>query len=154
MLSATFTAERAFFVENNSYTGCLNSIGAAPEFVPGTSGTTATARGFYALGFSALPAVLILPGGGSGGTPESCTDVQGETYYLAARQGQDNQASRLSRAALNGTTLPTQVPAGGQSFTVAVAGYISQDTSKNTDTDCDRWVINQAQQVINQRSGL
>ncbi len=160
LLASVYTAEKGFFVEANGYTGCLSAIGVSPELTgPGTGINV----GYYALGFDSTPAILASSAAGLVASPPqgSLCDVaageQGITHWLAAKNAATPAAvSTITRSALavTGITLGVTNTAGSETFNVAAAGFVSQDSSKNTDTQCDHWTVNERNQMVNSRVGI
>ncbi len=130
-LSGLYTAEKAFYAEYGSYHSALGTIGFS---VDGN-------RRFYAVGFPAATGVA-LPNGVTnqftlcGGVQQAAAD----SHFCAS--------SNVARAT-NAVTAGITPPAGGQTFTAASEGLIT-DSGNTVDT----WTMDQTRQLLNTINGI
>src|SRR5690606_19530797 len=142
----------SFAVENSSYTGCLSSIGVAPE----------GAKRYYSIGFRTAPnAVTCGPTGGltclcfsygmvgtalACNTGSTCTDTDNSTIFRAN--------STVASGAAVPTTVAiarTNVPATGVSQSACAVG------AGGNVSGCvryDYWPINEAKNLANTQAGI
>jgi len=149
-LAAVYTAEKAFYTEQSSYTGCLRMIGYAPE----------GARRFYAVGFDETPPATNC-GPTPGTAPQSClviswdptapagtvcTHVDGATFFAAnagvggAAAGGGNIAAAANITNVAQSTF--RVGAGGRISTSSPGGAL------------DEWTMNDVKSLINTVPGI
>lgn len=161
-LASAYSAEKSFFIEYSSYTGCLGAAGYAPEL--GTTAATATRR-YYAIGFSSSVALASSGCGPTGllacngtswnnGAP-TCTGGDGTNYGgspIAVDNGSfwtANSSAASSVSAAGQSNLPsgsTGVAVATGTFTIGAAGFIKTSASP---ANFDQWTINEGK-VVNQ----
>lgn len=158
-LASLYTAERAFSIENSSFTACLRQIGVDVEGRPNPptfQGTFANgnANTFYTFGFqdAVSTANNCGPAGGAAcdgfnfsvvpvPAASRCATANTDYYGIAARAAAGNGGAATA-ANLPVTTL-TQ-----NNFTAGAAARISNAAT------VDQWTINQDKALANVQSGL
>jgi type IV pilus assembly protein PilA len=137
-LAAIYTVEKAFAIEQNSYTTCLAEVGFGME----------STKTYYSIGYS-TPAVACGDGTEDchqrtfGTAPLNCTAgaFPAGGYFPAAV----GYGGPISHVAFN-AAVPSTIDNG--TFTVGAAGHIS--TTGLTDV----WTINERRALVNLRPGL
>ncbi len=143
-LAAAYTAQKSFYIEYSSYTGCLGNAGYAPDLGIGNQNTS---KRYYAVGFS-----LLTAGGGCGpnagsaceaawgnGNTACAVSVDGAsglaapTYYSASISTPPNGGTNATAADITGTA------ATSTTFILGASGRVNQ--SANT---VDKWTINES----------
>ncbi len=146
-LAAAYTAQKSFYIEFSSYTGCLGNAGYAPDLGIGNQNT---AKRYYAVGFSLLTAGAACgPNAGSAceaawgnGNTACAVSVDGAsglaapTYYSASISTPPNAGTNATAADITGTA------ATSSSFIVGASGRIDQ-----SGTSVDKWTITESKVV-------
>jgi type IV pilus assembly protein PilA len=151
LLGAIYTAEKAFFVEANAYTGCLAGIGFTP-----TEASGGVNAGYYAVGFGTDPTALaITPAGFQAGAPAStvCTAGAGSTFWTGTKNASSVTAAGATQADLE-TADAVDNTVNPATFQASAGGYISTDAAVNAPGSNDLWTVNQNNAVLNIRVGL
>jgi type IV pilus assembly protein PilA len=142
-LAAIYTAEKAFYAEQSSYTICINAIGYAPE----------GATRYYAIGYDAD----ATDGGNCGPAMGAsclrlswdanitCAHADGQTRFPANRAaGGGGVAATNNIATTAGNTAVTT-----NNFTMGAGGRVS-----TTFANWDEWNINEVKVLVNTVPGL
>jgi type IV pilus assembly protein PilA len=153
-LAAAYTAQKSFYIEYSSYTGCLAAAGYAPDL--GTTSANAAQR-FYSTGFNTASAGSTCgPTAGtaceaswSNGNPTCTADVDGSTTGGPPAKPNGTYWS-ANKVAYPSSTLPganaanlPNTSATSTTFTLGAAGNINPTTS----TIYDQWTINEGKVV-------
>lgn len=153
-LSAVFTAEQSFVVENSSFTACLNNIGFAPT----------GAKQYYSVGFADATANSDTCGPNAGSDMDckgyawthdgsnwseaaGCAAAEGETWY----QGTTRVNSGVAIAGQGDFDHNAAGDLTNDAFIVEAAGNISSDPASG---DYDHWTIDEGRNLINRDSGV
>ena len=148
-LSAVYTSEKSFSVENNTYTACLGAIGYAPD-----NFNLATRTQYYTVGFGTAATGLTLGTCGAIGTANCNGTAYDQTAVLVSNCGATgngvdffNANAKMPGHALGtiadiNAAAPTNVTS--TVFSIGAAGQISQ-----TSTGRDVWQINDSKNLGN-----
>lgn len=149
-LAAVYTALRSFFIENSTYTYCLNQVGALPD--------TANSKRFYGMGFDNTVTIATASCGSAGGTVQCGfftfnPDGSGAGAQCANTDGYSLPNNKSNVA----TTLPTDNTVAAwpaavlttATFTVGGIGSISTST-----TDFDAWTMDHNKALLNTAPNL
>lgn len=139
-LSAIYTTEMAFSVENSSFSACLGNIGGAPA-----------GRTYYSTGFGGTMGSGCGPMGGmncasfgwnlGGNITSPCNAAVNETYFLAGARVNKNASA--AAAPSNGTVTDQNT------FTAAAEGNVSSSSN-----GLDVWTIDQTKLLKNTTNGI
>ena len=158
-LAAMFTAEKAYYSENSTYSLCLNQMGYTPDGVTAASNTAS--RRYYTVGFNtaALGGATCGPTGlmdcngyvfNATGVEASCATADGNVYYNAtAKAGAGTGYVISNNTHLVTANLGVALSINQVAFNVGAAGQISTSTNGQ-----DGWTINENKMLSNRVSRL